>query len=106
MTEVNSQDPIRDSYGINIIRNSSALLNSRSRSKSNKKGISAKQNEKIKKLVKCVALSKGTTFEHRNINFSENNMASTYGLRVNPSQKPILSPEKLKQMSIENLNSD
>ena len=33
-------------------------------------------------------------------------MANTYGVRVNPSQKPILSPEKLKQMSIENLNSD
>ena len=33
-------------------------------------------------------------------------MANTYGVRVNPSQKPILSPEKLNQMSIENLNSD
>ena len=33
-------------------------------------------------------------------------MASTYGIMVNPSQKPILSPEKLKQMSIENLNSE
>ena len=85
MTEVNNQDPVQDSYGINIIRNSGALRNSRSRSKSNQKGISAKQNEKIKKLVKCVALSKGTTFEHRNINFSENNMVSTYGVRVDSS---------------------
>ena len=33
-------------------------------------------------------------------------MVSTYGVRVDSSQKPILSPEKLKQMSIENLNSD
>ena len=33
-------------------------------------------------------------------------MANTYGLRVNPSKKQIVSPEKLKQMSIENLNSD
>ena len=64
VTEANNcAPPSQDSYGINIVGNQSFRQTVESRSKSNSKRSKVKQNEQIKDLIKCVALTQGPSFE-------------------------------------------
>ena len=76
VTERNNQEPIQDSYGINIVRNSGLLPNNKSRS--SLKRNASKKSDKVKELVKCVAISHGPSFDQRNVTIKENHLTNTF----------------------------
>ena len=76
VTERNNQEPIQDSYGINIVRNSGMLPNHKSRSSSRRNA--SKKSDKVKEFVKCVAINQGPIFEQRNVTIKDNHLDNTF----------------------------